>query len=89
MILNTTVATNSHDMAWKLLKAVEEFQTRIESNSRFIPNFGECYRHGEWVSAGFVESTVNPVVSIRFCKNSKCSRPNAARISSCRSGDES
>lgn len=34
----------------------------------FIPNYGERYRQGERINAGFVESTVNQVVSRRFCK---------------------
>jgi hypothetical protein len=51
-----------------LLKAVEEFRTYIENNSHLIPNYGERYRHGEAIATGFVESTVNQVVSKRFCK---------------------
>ena len=59
---------NSHDTARKLLKAVEEFHTYIENNQGFIPNDGERYRHSERISTGFVESTVNQVISKRFCK---------------------
>jgi hypothetical protein len=33
-----------------------------------IPNYGERYRNGEPIATGFVESTVNEVVSRRFCK---------------------
>jgi hypothetical protein len=40
----------------------------IENNTGFIPNDGEGYRNGEGISTGFVESTVNQVVSKRFCK---------------------
>ena len=40
----------------KLLKAVEEFSTYIQRNRGFIPNYGECYRNGERISTGFVES---------------------------------
>jgi hypothetical protein len=47
---------------------VEEFHTYIENNGGFIPNYGERYRHGERISTGFVESTVNQVISKRFCK---------------------
>lgn len=32
------------------------------------PNYGERYRAGERISTGYVESTVNQVVSKRFCK---------------------
>jgi hypothetical protein len=32
------------------------------------PNYGERYRHGEPITTSFVESTVNQVVSKRFCK---------------------
>jgi hypothetical protein len=51
-----------------LLKAVEEFRTYIVNNAHLIPNYGERYRHGEAITTGFVESTVNQVVSKRFCK---------------------
>jgi hypothetical protein len=36
--------------------------------SRLHSNYGERYRAGERISTGFVESTVNQVVSRRFCK---------------------
>jgi hypothetical protein len=52
----------------KLLKAVEEFHTYIKNNANFIPNYGERYRHGERSSTGFVESTVNQVISKRMVK---------------------
>jgi len=39
----------------KLLKAVREFETYITANRTFIPNYGDCYRHGETISTGFVE----------------------------------
>src|ERR671925_1622660 len=51
-----------------LLKAVEEFRTYITNNAHLIPNYGERYRNGEAIATGFVESTVNQVVSKRFCK---------------------
>jgi hypothetical protein len=37
-------------------------------NGGFIPNYGERYQAGERISTGFVESTVNQVISKRFCK---------------------
>ena len=52
----------------KLLKKVEEFQTYIQKNADFIPNYGERYRYGETISSSFVESTVNQVISKRFVK---------------------
>jgi hypothetical protein len=52
----------------QLLKAVEEFRTYIGNNRHLIPNYGERYRNGEAIATGFVESTVNQVVSKRFCK---------------------
>src|SRR6266446_7582201 len=52
----------------QLLKAVEEFRTYITNNSHLIPNYGERYRQGKAIATGFVESTVNQVVSKRFCK---------------------
>jgi hypothetical protein len=68
MDLDVAVATTGDGTARKLLKAVEEFHTYIERNRAFIPNYGERYRHGERISTGFVESTVNQVISKRFCK---------------------
>ena len=52
----------------KLQKGVAEFHTYIRNNQRYIPNYGERYRHGETISTAFVESTVNQVVSKRFVK---------------------
>lgn len=34
----------------------------------FIPNYGERYRNGERIPTGFVESTVNQVISKRMVK---------------------
>jgi len=45
-----------------------ELRTYIGNNRHVIPNYGERYRHGEPIATGFVESTVNEVVSKRFCK---------------------
>jgi hypothetical protein len=50
------------------LKVVQELYTFIDHNRAFIPNDGERYRHGERISTGFVESTVNDVVSKRMVK---------------------
>ncbi len=47
----------------KLLKALQEFQTYIENNASFIPNYGERWRYSETISTAFVESTVNQVIS--------------------------
>ncbi|MCH9647722.1 MAG: ISKra4 family transposase [Deltaproteobacteria bacterium] len=52
----------------KLGQVVREFQTYIERNGQFIPNYGERWRHGEAISTAFVESSVNAVVNKRFCK---------------------
>jgi hypothetical protein len=68
MDLDAALANDGHVAVRKLLKAVEEFHTYIANNSGFIPNYGERYRHGERISTGFVESTVNQVISERFCK---------------------
>lgn len=54
--------------AKKLGDSISEFQTYIENNRDFIPNFGERYRQGETITTSFVESTVNQVVSRRFVK---------------------
>ena len=67
MDLDMTAATGD-GTARKLFKAVQEFHTYIDRNRAFIPNYGERYRYGERISTGFVESTVNQVISKRFCK---------------------
>ena len=51
-----------------LVKALVALRTYIVNNRHLIPNYGERYRHGEAIATGFVESTVNEVVSKRFCK---------------------
>jgi hypothetical protein len=51
-----------------LVKALSELRTYIVNNRHVIPNYGERYRNGEPIATGFVESTVNEVVSKRFCK---------------------
>jgi hypothetical protein len=49
----------------KLVKALSALRTYIVNNRHVIPNYGERYRHGEPIATGFVESTVNEVVSKR------------------------
>ena len=68
MDLEVAVATSGDGTARKLLKAVEEFHTYIHNNAGFIPNYGERDHHGERSSTGFVESTVNQVISKRMVK---------------------
>ena len=51
-----------------LVKALSELRMYIVNNRHLIPNYGERYRNGEPIATGFVESTVNEVVSKRFCK---------------------
>jgi hypothetical protein len=52
----------------KLTQAVQDFTRYIQANHAFIPNYGERYRYGEKIATGFVESTVNQVISKRFVK---------------------
>jgi hypothetical protein len=52
----------------KLEQGVADFLAYIQNNRAYIPNYGERYRHNETISTGFVESTVNQVVSKRFVK---------------------
>ena len=40
----------------------------IENNKSFIPNYNEHDWHVERIGTGFVESTVDRVISKRFCK---------------------
>jgi hypothetical protein len=51
-----------------LAKKLEEFEIYIQNNAGFIPNYGERWRYGETISTGFVESTINQVVSKRMVK---------------------
>src|SRR3989449_1901598 len=51
-----------------LVKALSELRTHIVNNRHVIPNYGERYRNGKAIATGFVESTVNEVISKRFCK---------------------
>ena len=51
-----------------LVKVLSALRTYIVNNRHLIPNYDERYRHGEPIATGFVESTVNEVVSKRFCK---------------------
>jgi hypothetical protein len=66
--LEVAMATGGDGTARKLLKAVEECRTSIPNKAGFLPNSGERYRHGERISTGVVESTVNQVVSKRMVK---------------------
>jgi hypothetical protein len=52
----------------RLIKALSELRTYIVNNRHLMPNYGERYHNGEAIATGFVESTVNEVVSKRFCK---------------------
>jgi hypothetical protein len=47
----------------QLAKAVEEFRIYIENNDRFIRHYGQRRRHEEAIATGFVESTINQVIS--------------------------
>jgi hypothetical protein len=51
-----------------LVKALLALRTYIGNNRHLIPNDGQRYHQGEAIATGFVESTVNEVVSKRFCK---------------------
>jgi hypothetical protein len=57
----------------KLRKALQEFQTYIENNQQWIPNYGELWRAGETISTAFVESAVDQVLSKRFVKKQQMS----------------
>lgn len=60
--------------AKKVADNVTEFETYIQNNREFIPNFGERRRQGETISTTFVESTINQVVSRRFVKKQQMVR---------------
>ena len=54
--------------AARMLKYVQELDTYITNNAGYIVNYGERYHSGERISTGFVESTINQVVSKRMVK---------------------
>ena len=68
---DTEAGRTVHLVLKKLSRALEEFDTYIAGNSDAIVNYGERYRCGERISTGFVESTINQVVSKRFVKKQK------------------
>lgn len=67
-LMDSIECLNTNSEQKKLSKAMEEFDTYIKYNSHLIVNYGDRYRYGERISTGFVESTVNQVVSKRFVK---------------------
>jgi len=56
------------ESAARMRKYVRELGTYIANNAPSIVNYGERYRNGERISTGFVESTINQVVSKRMVK---------------------
>lgn len=54
--------------AARMLKYAQELQSYIRHNAGYIVNYGERYRQGDRISTGFVESTINQVVSKRMVK---------------------
>ena len=54
--------------AARMLKYVRELETYISNNAGSIVNYGERYRNGERISTGFVELTINQVISKRMVK---------------------
>ena len=63
----------------RLIKALAALRTYIVNNRHLIPNYRQRYHQGEAIATGFVESTVNQVVSKRFCKKQQMqwSKPGA------------
>ena len=62
-----------------VVKVLSELRTSIVNNRHLIPNYEQRYHQGEAIATGFVESTVNEVVSKRFCKKQQMqwSKPGA------------
>jgi hypothetical protein len=57
-----------HESATRMRTYVGELASYIANNAGSIVNYGERHRQGERISTGFVESTVNYVVSKRMVK---------------------
>ena len=51
-----------------LTRLITDSQTYVKQNSGSIVDYAECYRYGERVSTGFVESAVNQVLAKRMVK---------------------
>ena len=68
--LETAIApfSESYPRFPRLVKALSALRTYIVNNRHLISNYSERYHNGEPIATGFVESTVNEVVSKRFCK---------------------
>jgi len=49
-------------------KHTEEFVSYIRNNQHYITNYGERQRNEEIYTSSFAESTINELVSRRFCK---------------------
>ena len=68
LMMDVEVLRGKKSVVKKLENAVSEFHTYIVQNQGFIPNYRDRYFYGEAISTGFVESTVNQVVSKRMVK---------------------
>ena len=68
LTMDIEVLSGKKSVTRKLENAVSEFHTYIVQNQSFIPNYRDRYFYGEAISTGFVESTVNQVVSKRMVK---------------------
>ena len=55
-----------NEAARRMLNYIREFTTYVTNNADSIVNYGERYRNGERISTGFVEFTINQVVSKRM-----------------------
>ena len=67
-MMDVEVLVGDKSVIKKLENALGEFHTYIVQNKAFIPNYRDRYYYGEAISTGFVESTVNQVVSKRMVK---------------------
>jgi hypothetical protein len=57
-----------HEAAMRMRTYIDELGSYVANNAASIVNYGERHRQGERISTGFVESTVNYVVSKRMVK---------------------
>jgi hypothetical protein len=62
------------------LARYDPFSSLRPNNTGFIPNYAEQYRQGERISTGFVESTINQVVSKRMVKKQKMQWSRGAHL---------
>ena len=81
LLMDLEVWEDQNQVVKKLCKGVREMSGYLKANRNYLVNYGERYRNGERISTGFVESTVNQLISRRFVKKQQMKwRPRGAHL---------